>query len=172
MNCISTHPSGKKAVIYLAFAIIVCLSACTPSRNANRIAAEDVKMIVMGSAGRGIETIADIETVWGIIVMDTFRDTLITDSVSINYFTELVNALKPSKKANCDIRTIALIIMKDGSRHELGCGYYWGTSLDGQLMKDSKALFSFLNETVYDNHPSDFWFPEWVRSIDTSAVSP
>lgn len=174
MSIITKRRKMNGNLYHLSYSLMIVFFTCfcTP-KDFKIIDTKNVMHIYFGAVPYGIETPFDIEDPSQILGWDEYRDTLITDSVTINRFVSLVNSLKPAKeKAGLDIRIIASITTTEGIKHRLCFGYIGGTSYDGVEMEDNDELFSFLDSLIYANHDLEYWAPSFYKEAIEQGLEP
>lgn len=120
-----------------------------------RINETNIASVKIIYAGKGIDTNL-IDNCMGIIDLPRplYNDTTIEDRIFIKRLSSEINKLSVSNQVQqCDYRVAIILKLNDGSYQKLCMGEDQCITYEDELMKDSESLFSFINESLYENQP-------------------
>ena len=162
-----------KGLFLVSGSLIVLLLIFRKTCNYININTDDVVQLYYGAINEGHESIIPITNPEELMIMDTFRDTVVLDRSVITKVVSLVNSLKPSNETDhIDARIVFSIKMKDGTKHRFALGYLFGTLYNGRIMEDNDELFSFLDSLIYANHDLEYWAPSFYKEAIEQGLEP
>lgn len=162
--------SGKLCLLNSITLLVLLLVTCCrqPYRVINP---GDAKVIYFGAIEPSEITFCPIKNIADLMAYDTYRDTLVYDTVIIHKYISMLNKLPLKKEGNIDIRFFTCITMGDGIQHIICYGYDSGILYDGAYVEDNTELLFFLDSIIYANHDMEYWAPAFFKEeVEEGAI--
>lgn len=132
-------------IICLLFAFVLTVS-CDNEKEKKQIY-PNVEFVYLGKGMEFMNALSSLDK----IPYSLCVDTVVTDSLFVRKFIELVDSLEDdTSKHSIDIRVVSKIHYADSTERLVCFGDYWGTMVEKDVKKDNPQLFELINNALYD----------------------